>query len=307
MGLKKFLNNLRYLARYDLKGIWRRLNELQVLSKSLDYELLIETILYEVPNSSIRRPKVLSVEETIDELFKGKNIVRFGDGEIQIIDGNDILFQRCEPLLQQRLREILTQPREDLLVAINAWFYEPSIARIKHRGLKDFAIKSAPKLRRQCEAFIDYERVYANANISLFDDLLEYNEQIYEERFAKFRALFKGKKLVLTLCKEAFDNLKFNIFDNAATLKYEFVPNKNAFDKYDEILTRLKAYDKDFVQILMAGPTAKLLCADLVDEGFWTLDLGHLAKSYDWFKRGIVRLGSDEDFYDFARVDERES
>lgn len=30
------------------------------------------------------------------------------------------------------------------------------------------------------------------------------------------------------------------------------------------------------------------------------------AKSYDWFKRGIVRLGSDEDFYDFARVDERE-
>lgn len=88
-------------------------------------------------------------------------------------------------------------------------------------------------------------------------------------------------------CKEAFDSYKFDIFDTAKELKYEFVPNKHCFSEYDEILARLKSYDKDFIHILMCGPTAKVLVVDLTDMGFRALDLGHLAKDYDWYYKGV--------------------
>lgn len=100
-------------------------------------------------------------------------------------------------------------------------------------------------------------------------------------------AFLKAKKLVLVGCKEAFDSYKFNIFDTAKLLKYEFVANKHCFDDYDAILSRLKSYEKDFLIILMCGPTACVLASDLCKMAFRVLDLGHLAKAYDYKMRGI--------------------
>ena len=37
----------------------------------------------------------------------------------------------------------------------------------------------------------------------------------------------------------------------------------------------------------MAGPTAKVLVYDLTVAGYRALDLGHLMKAYDFFKRNI--------------------
>ena len=88
-------------------------------------------------------------------------------------------------------------------------------------------------------------------------------------------------------CKEAFDSYQFNFFDTAKELVYEYVPNKHAFSVYDEILARLVKHDKYFIHILMCGPTSKVLVADLTKEGFRALDLGHLAKDYDWYHKGI--------------------
>lgn len=111
--------------------------------------------------------------------------------------------------------------------------------------------------------------------------------------FNAWREFFKDKKLILVGCKEAFESYKFNIFDSAKELIYEFVPNKHCFSEYDAILARLQGYDKDFVRILMCGPSANVLVADLTKDGFRALDLGHLAKHYDWHKRGIDMNGND--------------
>lgn len=183
MGLKKFVNNLRYLARYDLKDIWRRLNELQNKSKSLDYEQLIETILYEVPNSGIRRPKILSVDETIDEiLHTNKSIARFGDGEIMVADGQDILFQRAELGLSRRLQEILAKPQENLMVALSGYLGNPSsIVGEKNPMYKEFALYAVPSLRRKTAKFVNYDMIYYNTGAS-------------GARFEDYRGFFKGKK-----------------------------------------------------------------------------------------------------------------
>ena len=269
--LQNFLWNVRDSFRFRLRDFHKATK-----NRRLDDDLLIETIMYEIPNSPVKRPKIKTAEQTINELLgANKSIARFGDGEIIVADGGGIPFQRADEALARRLREILSAPQENLLVALPAGFYKPYNMHEKNPVNKDFALYAVPRCRQILGKFIDYETWYYEMSI---------NGVAFFERWREF---FTGKKLVLVGCKEAFEGYEFNIFDTAAQLCYEFVPNKHAFSEYEGILARLKAYGADFVHILMCGPTACVLAADLCADGRRALDLGHLAKHYDWHKRGI--------------------
>ncbi len=276
--LQNFLWNVRDSFRFSLKGLAGSIQNLQNSqnARRLDDDLLIETIMYEIPNSPLKRPKIRTADETINELLSAnKSIARFGDGEIVVADGGGIPFQRADERLARRLREILSTPQENLLVALPASYYKPCIVGEKNPVYKDFALYAVPRCRQILGKFIDYDAWYWEMGI---------NGSAFFEHWREF---FAEKKLVLVGCKEAFEGYEFNIFDTATQLCYEFVPNKHAFSEYEGILARLKAYEKDFVYILMCGPTACVLAADLCADGRRALDLGHLAKHYDWHKCGI--------------------
>lgn len=63
----------------------------------------------------------------------------------------------------------------------------------------------------------------------------------------------------------------------------------NAFAVYNELLEKLKKYDKDKLIILILGQTATVLAYDLANLGYRALDLGHIAKDYDYFIKNIER------------------
>lgn len=291
-AIKIFLQNFRDSFRFSLRKMYKVSPK-----RELDYELLIENILYGLPNTQIKRPKIKTTKETIKELINtNKSIVRFGDGEITIADGGSIAFQKSDKKLAYRLREILNTNQENLMIAINGGFYYNNLASIimeKNQIYKDFSIYEVPKLRRQLNKYINFDITYYEAGITL-----DCNEN-----FEIFRKFFSGKNLILVGCKEAFDSYEFNIFDTANTLCYEFVPNKNAFSEYEKILKRILKYDKNFICILMCGPTANVLAYDLTKAGFRALDLGHLAKSYDWYKKGIDVKNSEENTTKFFHID----
>lgn len=280
--VQNFLQNIRDSFRFSLRELHKRTQRLENHKQRLDEDLLIETILYEIPNSKIKRPTIKTADETINELITtNKSIARFGDGEIMLADGKDIPFQRAEKELTRRLQEIMAKPQENLLVAVNRYYYYPNIfeAVIKQTNpiYKRFELYAVPSLRRQLDKYLNKEMLLYEAGITSNDTKF----------FSLYRNFFQNKKLVLVGCKEALKSYKFNIFDKALKLDYEFVPNKHCFSVYDETLDKLCSYDKDSIMILMCGPTACVLAADLTKNGFKALDLGHLAKSYDWHKRGI--------------------
>lgn len=272
--VQNFLQNIRDSFRFSLRELHKRTQRLD--KPRLDEDLLIETILYEIPNSKIKRPTIKTADETINELITtNKSIARFGDGEIMLADGKDISFQRAEKELTRRLQEIMAKPQENLLVGLPSSYYKPCIVGEKNPVYKNFALYALPQVRRMIDKFINYDIEYSEMsinNINYFDTWINF---------------FQNKKLVLVGCKEALKSYEFNIFDKALKLDYEFVPNKHCFSVYDETLDKLCSYDKDSIMILMCGPTACVLAADLTKNGFKALDLGHLAKSYDWHKRGI--------------------
>ncbi len=298
-GVQTFLQNVRDSFRFSLRKTHKAVQELQSI-RQLSDELLIETILYELPNSGVKRPKIKTTDETINELINSdKNIVRYGDGEIIVLDGGGIPFQKADMKLAQRLREILNSGDENILIAVDRRYYYNTNALIsilakKNHPLKRFQLYSIPRIRQILNRYIDFDKVYYEAYITC------PNESCLEA----FKNFFAGKKLVLVGCKEAFESYEFNIFDTASELCYEFVPNKHAFSEYESILSRLMGYDKTYTHILMCGPTANVLVADLTKAGYRALDLGHLAKSYDWHKKGIDTSKSGDNVVKFFDPDE---
>lgn len=298
-GVQTFLQNVRDSFRFSLRKTHKAVQELQSI-RQLSDELLIETILYELPNSGVKRPKIKTTDETINELINSdKNIVRYGDGEIIVLDGGGIPFQKADMKLAQRLREILNSGDENILIAVDRRYYYNTNALIsilakKNHPLKRFQLYSIPRIRQILNRYIDFDKVYYEAYITC------PNESCLEA----FKNFFAGKKLVLVGCKEAFESYEFNIFDTASELCYEFVPNKHAFSEYESILSRLMGYDKTYTHILMCGPTANVLVADLTKAGYRALDLGHLAKSYDWHKKGIDMSKSGDNVVKFFDPDE---
>lgn len=64
--------------------------------------------------------KVMDSIETLKYILKsGRSFVRFGDGELDIIFGNKPpQYQENAPMLASDLRQILTQPKDGLLICI---------------------------------------------------------------------------------------------------------------------------------------------------------------------------------------------
>ena len=69
-------------------------------------------------------PKIMTEEETIDEIVKNrKSICRFGDGEFSIMFGSSRWrFQRDDAKLAERLREVITTEEENILIGLNDFY-----------------------------------------------------------------------------------------------------------------------------------------------------------------------------------------
>ena len=110
---KKFsclLKNLSLLSKVDLK---------KNPAIMLDVDEYIENILYYIPSSDVERPVVCNSIETAKLLLEtNKSLARFGDGEVEIIRGNGIPYQKYDKELALRLKEILENKQENLLVGI---------------------------------------------------------------------------------------------------------------------------------------------------------------------------------------------
>ena len=118
MSVLNFFNNFRYLFRYNLKEIFKCSVE------KLSDELLIEEVLYEIPDSNVFRPQIETHDKTVETLVTtSNNIVRFGDGEVAIINGKNISFQKYDTNLASKLKEILIKDQANLLVGINFEYY----------------------------------------------------------------------------------------------------------------------------------------------------------------------------------------
>ncbi len=274
-GLVQLVRNLVYLSKFSLKTV------MKFPYFGLNLQYLIEDIAWRTSDSDIKKPKIYNSDETLNVILNTKmSLARFGDGELEIISGNDIPYQKYDKKLAEGLKNVLKNKQDNLLVGINYDYFHYTDLRKLDNVSKEFSLYSVPKYRNRLLEYIDFERQYGSAGIAVRQsDRLDFYE--------KFKEVFKNKEIVVVACREAINSLKYNIFDCAKNIDYIFVPNINAYEKYNQILNDIKKFSKEKMIILMAGPASKVLASDLTYLGYRALDLGHLAKGYDFVKRQV--------------------
>lgn len=275
--------------KVSLKKIIRRFvdNYIENFIKEIRYDIADE-----VRNLPV--PKIMSVDETLDILVnEKKSICRFGDGELSIVNGKGIPFQIFDEKLQKRLIEILQSSNDEVLIGL------PRIAFYSKENTTDenkvFWRKKGEHFRNITLPWVDMNKQYYPTEVTLaYSYYINYDMEKY---FAKFRKIWEGRDVVIITGKTVFDKITHNIFDNARSVEYIYGPSMNAFSEYDDILNKALEIDKNKIVISILGPTAKPLSYDLALKGYQALDLGHIAKSYDLYKKGISTNAKNVNFY----------
>lgn len=236
-------------------------------------------LLYELADprtlERIKLPKILDVDASLNELVSSnKSVARYGDGEFKLILGESISFQKYHPVLAQRLKEILQNDTDGLLVGILDIFgYCPS----------SYMKKVVMLCRETLYKHINFDKTYLDACLAR-----QYKfptEEQGTEYFNKLKLLWQNKDIVIVEGAGSRLGVGNDLFSCANSIERIICPIKNAFSAYDKILAECLKQPDDKLFILALGPTATLLADDLSKNGYRALDIGHLDTCYETFLR----------------------
>ncbi len=271
--LTALIKNLKHLVRSDLRSKFVTHDQLNKILDQLKYEVIED-------QSSLKMPKIKSVTETLDDLIAIRpSICRFGDGELELLSGNDIAFQESSIKISDRLKEVLISKDQNIFIAIPKAIFSPT-KDIKS-VVKDYWRLHGLKYRQIIHPYLDLKQQYYSAEITIA--YLAYENYNLETYFHKLQKLWQHRDIAIICGKTIFDKININIFDCAKSIQYIYGESKNAFEHYDYLLEKAQEIDKSKIVVIILGPTATILTYDLAKLGYQALDLGHIAKSYDWY------------------------
>lgn len=292
--IKTLVKNINYLMKHSL---WDQREEdiVYLTNKILDdgiYEYGLELPAY-------RKLKILEKNDSIDVILQSnKSFVRMNDGEIRIMQGIDQPFQRYEPVIADTLVELLKNQRADILVGINRGYYIPHF----HAKREDYNRRFAYDFREYLDEYCNFDSTYIDGACT-FNYVLGYSDDETTHMFwNKWKKAFKGKKLVIICGESIVEEMEYNIFEEAESIKYIYGPRKNAWDKHDEIIKKIEKESKENLLIFILGMAGKAMIPEVTDMGYIAWDIGHLAKGYNAYKKGKI-LQTTESVSDFYAPD----
>lgn len=228
--------------------------------------------------------KVHSIDETIDELLQtNKSLVRFGDGEIVMIKGGDLMLQKASPEIAEGLAEILAYPYDDLMVTIPGIFDTLSDHRKASRQFwKDHLLFC----RKTYEKYCNPNRIYYTTFVSRCYYYAQDRSNC-GRWFAKIRKIWENKDVVVVEGTRTHNGVGNDLLDTAASVERIICPPRDAYGAIPRILEACEAYDKDRLFLLSVGVAAKFLALELFQKGYRVLDIGHMDMEYEWYVRQV--------------------
>ena len=232
-----------------------------------------------------RQISVLSIDQSLDYLLeKGASVVRFGDGEMDLIAGRGIVYQEYDPELSARLREIMSMESDErLMVCLSDVF----------TGLERYSIDAQNFWKVHLYYHLaDYQEIcrapwYGSTFISRpYIDLEDKTPSA--GYFAKLKQLWQDKDLLIVEGLTSRSGVGNDLFDGARSIKRIICPSRNAYSKLEAIKQAVREHADNRLILTMLGPTAKVLVYDLVQEGYRALDIGHIDSEYEWFQMGAT-------------------
>lgn len=242
------------------------------------------------------RVKIVNANDTVDYIINHKcSISRYGDGELGLVlQYNKGIkfksdFQDYDSELAKRLTDILRikDAAPNHIVGLPGCVF----------GLGD------SYLTKQAQHFWEG---FSNLNINQILKCIDLNTTYYEAAFTRFYLSHRKKELCgsyiqkvkkiwekryVIIVEGQYSRLGIgnDLFHGASCIKRILCPAKNAFTKYNDIITAITQYARKSDLLLLAlGQTATVLAYDLAKLGYQAIDLGHIDIEYEWYLQGAT-------------------
>ena len=232
---------------------------------------------------------ILNTDETLSLLEKEQfSFLRYGDGEIAIMQGKSIPFQEYNVELAQKLREMLVTKGSGIKIGIPYYYIHPL------NSLNDFTKKFARALPAQrrflcknCSKDITY------IDTALTQVYQTYQEYDFDNYYKRMQNLLKDKDVTVVCGEGVLDRLEHKALGVCRSVDYIYAPSMNAYTEYQTVLEKVMATDKKRLVCVVLGPTAKVLVYDLAKAGYQAWDMGHYFKDYDAYLKKSPRTGEE--------------
>lgn len=226
--------------------------------------------------------RVHSIDETIDELLHtDKSMVRFGDGEIVMIRGVDLMLQQATPEIGEGLAKILAYQNDGLMVTVPDIFRTLSDHNTASRQFwKDHLLFN----RKIYERYCNKDRIYGSTFVSRCYYFAEDRSRC-DGWFAKIRKIWENKNIVIVEGTRTHNGVGNDLFDSAAGIERIICPPSDAYGALPVIIEACLAYDRDRLFLLSVGVAAKFVAAELFQRGYRVLDIGNMDMEYEWYLR----------------------
>lgn len=227
---------------------------------------------------------IMTIDETLDALYEGKSMCRFGDGELDLILGREEGYQRYNEALAKRLREILESKPDKCIVCI------PDALETIDNLTDDSLSFWIPYMERQREKWLqilnknqDLQYRYGTTNVSRC--YMRYKDKSKcEDWFKRIRSIWNDREIYIVEGVKTRLGCGNDFFDNAKTVKRILGPAENAFDKLDIIKQSIiSIVPRGGILVMALGPCATILAYELAEMGYQALDVGHIDLEYSWF------------------------
>lgn len=231
-------------------------------------------------------PRVASIDETIAKVIKDKcSISRFGDGELLLTDCHAIGFQKGDPKLAERLKEVLISSEKNHLVCISDTFSDLFRYNRKARRFWRTHFYIYGKL---WDKYLVPDKLYYNTFITR--PYMDFKYKHDSGRwFHNMKEIWKDRDIVFIEGEKSRLGVGNNLFDNVKSIRRILCPSCDAFNKLDDIIEEAKKLEKEALFLIALGPTATVLSYDLYKAGFQAIDVGHVDIEYEWWCMGAKR------------------
>ena len=233
---------------------------------------------------------VMSIDETLDQLLETEqSLIRFGDGEFNLINGNSIAYQEYQENLAQEMREILLHADDTenkVLICLPEIFEIFKGSFLQNEDSEKFWKQVLDDHGRFFQETCQAKR-YGSTWISRpYIDNKDKSHAITQ--FEKIKSLFEHKDILIVEGATTRSGVGNDLFNNVLSIKRIICPSHHAFSKVDAIQQAILDHAPGRIILLMLGPTAKILAYRLSQLGYRALDLGHIDPEYEWMKMGAV-------------------
>ena len=231
--------------------------------------------------------KVYDKNQTLKYILQNNSsVIRFGDGEFDIIHGENIIYQQYNQELAKRLTNlILNGSSKELIVCLPDVFHE--LNRYNTNAKKFYKQNFFWKNRIFLEEIQTHNNCYGSTFISRpYIDLK--NKRGTDIYFKALKELWNNKNILIVEGKYSRSGEGNDLFKNAKTIQRIICPPHDAFSKLKIIEQSIKDNCKNKTVLLMLGPTAKIVIDDLKYLNIQMIDLGHIDSEYEWFKMGVT-------------------